>query len=282
MTCENKKRQLPLVFIGAAILAVFLVVAVFSPFLVPHDPFVRVGRPFMPPGEGHLLGTNDIGQDILSELIYGSRLSLGLAVLVALISTGIGTLLGLAAGFLGRPIENVIMRSADFILVLPFLPLVILLAAMLGQGFFQLVLVISVISWPGTTRIIRAQVLKIREKGYILNLQAIGAGPWYLLRRHILREVLPLVTYRAMLTASYAVLIEVALSFLGLGNPLMKSWGSMLYYAQARNATLTNSWLWWVIPPGLCIALLSAGFLLTGLYLETYANPRAARGQADA
>lgn len=143
-------------------------------------------------------------------------------------------------------------------------------------------LVISVISWPGTARIIRAQVLKVREKGYILNLQAIGAGPWYLLRRHILREVLPLVTYRAMLSASYAVLIEASLSFLGLGNPLMKSWGSILYYAQARNAMLTNSWLWWVIPPGLCIALLSAGFLLTGLYLETYANPRVARGQADA
>jgi ABC-type dipeptide/oligopeptide/nickel transport system permease subunit len=282
MTCENKKRQLPLAFIGAVILTVFLVIAVFSPLLAPYDPFQLVARPFMPPGEGHLLGTNDIGQDILSELIYGSRLSLGLAVLVALISTGIGTLLGLASGFLGRPVESVIMRSADFILVLPFLPLAILLAAMLGQGFFQLVLVISVISWPGTARIIRAQVLKVREKGYILNLQAIGAGPWYLLHRHILREVLPLVTYRAMLSASYAVLIEASLSFLGLGNPLMKSWGSILYYAQARNAMLTNSWLWWVIPPGLCIALLSAGFLLTGLYLETYANPRAARGQADA
>lgn len=132
MTCENKKRQLPLAFIGAVILTVFLVIAVFSPLLAPYDPFQRVGRPFMPPGEGYLLGTNDIGQDILSELIYGSRLSLGLAVLVALISTGIGALLGLAAGFLGRPVESVIMRSADFILVLPFLPLAILLAAMLG------------------------------------------------------------------------------------------------------------------------------------------------------
>ncbi len=282
MTCEKQKRQLPLALIGAAILTVFLVVAIFSPLLAPHDPFVRVGRPFLPPGGGHLFGTNDIGQDIFSELIYGSRLSLGLAVLAALVSTGIGTLLGLAAGFLGRPAERIIMRCADFILVLPFLPFAILLAAMLGQGFIQLVLVISVISWPVTARIVRAQVLKIKGKGYILNLQAIGAGPWYLLRRHIFREVLPLVAYQAMLSASNAVLIEASLSFLGLGNPLMKSWGSILHYAQARNAMLTGTWLWWVIPPGLCIALLSAGFLLTGLYLETYANPRVARGQADA
>jgi peptide/nickel transport system permease protein len=282
MTCEKKKRPVPLALIGTAILAAFLIIAVFSPILAPHDPFQRVGRPFLPPGGGHLLGTNDIGQDILSELIFGSRLSLGLAVLAALASTGIGTLLGLAAGFLGRAADSLIMRAADFILVLPFLPLAILLAALLGQGFFQLVLVISIISWPGTARIIRAQVMKIREKGYILNLQAMGAGPGYLLRRHILREVLPLVTYRAMLSASYAVLIEASLSFLGLGNPLVKSWGSILYYAQARNAMLTNSWLWWVIPPGLCIALLSAGFLLTGFYLESYANPRAERGQGSA
>lgn len=282
MTCENKKRPLPLVVMGAAILGVFALSALFAPYLAPYDPNLRVGRPFSPPGGGHLLGTNDIGQDILSELIYGSRLSLGLAVLAALAGTGAGAVLGLAAGFLGRRVESLIMRLADFILVLPFLPLAILLASMLGQGLGQLILVISIISWPATARIVRSQVLKIRTKGYILNLQAMGAGPLYLLRKHIFREVLPLIIYRAVLAGSNAVLIEASLSFLGLGNPAVKSWGSILYYAQARNAMLTDAWLWWIIPPGLCIALLSAGFLLTGFYLESYANPRLTRRQPDA
>ncbi|HSW36528.1 MAG TPA: ABC transporter permease [Candidatus Limnocylindrales bacterium] len=282
MTCENKKKQLPLALAGAVILSIFLIMAIFAPVLAPYDPHQRVGLPFSSPSGGHLLGTNDIGQDIFSELIYGSRLSLGLAVLTALVSTGFGALLGLVAGFLGKRVESVIMRCTDFMLVLPFLPLAILLAAMLGQGFFQLVLVISVISWAGTARIVRAQVLKVKAKGYIFNLQAIGAGPWYLLRKHIFREVLPLITYHTMLSASNAVLIEASLSFLGLGNPLLKSWGSILYYAQIRNAMLTDSWLWWVIPPGLSIAFLSAGFLLIGFYLEAYANPRVERGQIDA
>ena len=282
MTCEKKKGQLPLAIIGTVILVLFALTALLAPVIAPHDPFQRVGMPFSPPGEGFILGTNDIGQDILSELIFASRLSLSLALLAALAGTGLGTLLGLAAGFLGQKAEALIMRAADFILVLPFLPLAILLAAMLGQGLLQLILVIAIISWPATARIVRAQVLKIRAKGYIHNLQAMGAGPLYLLCTHIFREVLPLVTYRAMLAASYAVLIEASLSFLGLGNPVMKSWGSILYYAQARNAMLTDSWLWWVAPPGLCIALLSAGFLLIGFYLEAYANPRLERGSNDA
>lgn len=277
MTCEKKTKQPPIVLTGILLLAVFTVLAVFAPVIAPFDPHLRVGLPFAPPGGSHLLGTNDIGQDILSEVIHGSRLSLSLAVLAAFSSTTVGALLGLIAGYFGKWAGSLIMRCADFILVLPFLPFAILLAALLGQGFSQLVLVITVISWPATARIVRSQVLKIRSKGYILNLQAIGAGPWYILRKYVLREVLPLITYRAMLSASYAILIEASLSFLGLGNPVMKSWGSILYYAQARNAMLTGAWLWWVIPPGLCIALLSTGFLLVGFYLEIYANPRLKR-----
>jgi ABC-type dipeptide/oligopeptide/nickel transport system permease subunit len=279
VTCDNRKKQLPPALIGAVILGFFFIAAIFAPNLAPHNPHQIVGAPFSPPGAGHLLGTNDIGQDIFSGLIYGSRLSLSLAVLTAALSTAVGALLGLIAGFLGKSIESVIMRCADFILVLPFLPLAILLAAMWGQGFFQIVLIISLINWPATARIVRAQVLKIKAKGYILNLQAIGAGTGYLLRKHILSEILPLLIYRAMLSASYAVLTEASLSFLGLGNPLLNSWGSILFYAQARNAILTSAWLWWILPPGLCIALLSAGFLFIGLYMETYANPRIMRVQ---
>lgn len=279
MSCDNRKKQLPPALIGAVILGFFLFAAIFAPILAPHDPHQMVGDPFSSPGSRHLLGTNDLGQDIFSGLIYGSRLSLGLAALTAALSTAAGALLGLIAGFFGKRLDNVVMRCADFILVLPFLPLAILLAAMWGQSFFQLVLIISLLNWPATARIVRAQVLKIKVKGYIQNLQAIGAGAGYLLRKHILSEILPLLIYRAMLSASYAVLIEASLSFLGLGNPLLNSWGSILFYAQARNAMLTDAWLWWILPPGLCIALLSAGFLFVGLYMETYANPRIMRVQ---
>lgn len=270
-----KDRKLFL--IGAAILSIFLLLAILAPVLAPYDPHLRVGKPFTPPGKGHLLGTNDLGQDIFSELIFGSRVSVSLGLMVSLIATAIGSTVGILAGYFRGMLEDLLMRITDLILVVPFLPLVIVIAAFIGSGFWNLIIVLGLIAWPTTARVIRSQVIKVSQKEYILYLQALGASPGYILKKHLLWEIFPLTVYRFMITASQAILIEASLSFLGLGNPLVKSWGTILYYAQVRNAFLTNAWLWWIIPPGLCIAGLAASFLLLGYYVEARVDPRLSR-----
>lgn len=273
----NEKR---LFVVGAALLAVFVILAILAPVIAPYHPDARVGAPFSPPDGRHLLGTNDLGQDIFSELVYGARVSITLGILAATAATVIGALFGIVAGYSRGRTEGVLMRITDLVLTLPFLPLVILVAAFLGPSFLNLVLVIGLITWPSTSRIVRSQVIKAVNKEYILSLKASGASTLYILRKHIYWEVLPIIVYRFMLTASQAILIEASLSFLGLGTPMVKSWGSILYYAQVRNAFLTDAWLWWILPPGLCISALSVSFLLLGYYVEARINPRLLEGPA--
>ena len=262
---------------GVIILSFFAVVALLAPIIAPHDPYERVGIPFSSPGGNHLLGTNDLGQDIFSELVFGSRVSITLGILTAAIAVSIGCIVGILAGYFRGKGEELLMRFTDLILVIPFLPLIIVVAAYLGAGFFNLIIVMGLVTWPATARVIRSQVIKVSQKEYIIALQALGASTPYILRKHIIWEILPFLVYRFMLTASYAILIEASLSFLGLGTPLSKSWGTILYYAQVRNAILTDAWLWWIIPPGLCIALLSVSFLLLGFYVQARINPRLGR-----
>lgn len=262
---------------GVIILSFFAFVALFAPILAPYDPYERVGTPFSAPGGKHLLGTNDLGQDIFSELVFGSRVSITLGILTAAIAVSIGCIVGVLAGYFRGKVEELLMRFTDLILVIPFLPLIIVVAAYLGAGFLNLIIVMGFVTWPATARVIRSQVIKAVRKEYIIALQALGASTPYILRKHIIWEIMPFLIYRFMLTASYAILIEASLSFLGLGTPLSKSWGTILYYAQVRNAILTDAWLWWIIPPGLCIALLSVSFLLLGFYVEARINPRLGR-----
>jgi peptide/nickel transport system permease protein len=273
----NEKR---LFVVGAVLLTFFIILALLAPVIAPYDPDARVGAPFSPPDGRHLLGTNDLGQDIFSELVYGARVSITLGILAATAATVIGALFGIVAGYSRGRTEGVLMRITDLVLTLPFLPLVILVAAFLGPSFLNLVLVIGLITWPSTSRIVRSQVIKAVNKEYILSLKASGASTFYILRKHIYWEVLPIIVYRFMLTASQAILIEASLSFLGLGTPMVKSWGSILYYAQVRNAFLTDAWLWWILPPGLCISALSVSFLLLGYYVEARINPRLLEGPA--
>ncbi len=256
------------------LLAVLGLTALFAPLLSPYDPEETVADPFQPPGRAHLLGTNDVGQDILSELIHGSRISLTVGFLAAAMAVGIGTAVGVASGFLGGWVEMVLMRAVDLVLVVPFLPLMILLAAYLGPSFWNVVIVIGILVWARPARVIRAQVLSVRRLEYVDAALALGARPTRVMLRHVLPAVLPLSLAQFILAASGSILIEAALSFLGLGDPTAKSWGSVLYYAQARSAFLSGAWVWWVLPPGLLITATTLGFALFGHSLEGLFNPR--------
>lgn len=276
VTRRRKRRSLAdrLGQLGAVIVVGMILVAVFAPVLAPYDPAERVGRPFLSPSSEHLLGTNDVGQDLLSELIFGARVSLTVGIVAAAVALLIGTTVGILAGYYPKRLGAVLMRGVDVVLILPFLPLLIVLAAYLGRSLTNTILVIGVLIWAAPARIIRSQVLSLRSREYVLASQSMGAKDRWVIFRHILPRTALLATGSFVRAVSGAILLEAALSFLGLGDPIQKSWGSILFWAQSRGAFLTPAWKWWVLPPGLAIMFASAGFALIAFAVEERINPK--------
>jgi peptide/nickel transport system ATP-binding protein/peptide/nickel transport system permease protein len=260
--------------IGLVIVVALVLVAIFAPVLAPFDPTERVGRPFAVPSAEHPLGTNDIGQDLMSELIYGTRVSLTVGLVAATVALLIGTTIGILAGFYPRVLGSVLMRIVDIVLILPFLPLLIILAAYLGRSLLNTVLVIGILIWAGSARVIRSQVLSLTRRDYVVAARAMGASDLHIIVKHVLPLTLLLAIGEFVQATAGAILLEASLSFLGLGDPLQKSWGAILYWAQVRGAFLTPAWQWWVLPPGLMIMLAALGFALIGFALEQRVNPR--------
>lgn len=262
--------------VGIVLVAGLILTAIFAPELSPYDPTERAGRPFSPPSAEHLFGTNDIGQDIFSELIYGSRISLIVGIFAGAITVVIGLAVGLVAGYfpvMGRWL----MRVTDIVLILPFLPLLIILSAYIGRGIFNTIFVIGLLVWAGTARVVRGQVLTIAQQDYVMAARSLGARDGYILLRYILPQVMLIGIGEFVQATSAAILLEASLSFLGLGDPIQKSWGTILYWAQVRGAFLSPAWVWWVLPPGILISLTTLGFALIGFSLEQYVNPRLRR-----
>ncbi len=275
-TTKRRRVQLPqrLGQLGGVIVASMILVAILAPWLSPYDPAERVGRPFSSPSAEHLLGTNDVGQDLLSELIYGTRVSLTVGIIAAAVALLIGTSIGILAGYYPKRLGAFLMRGVDVVLILPFLPLLIVLAAYLGRSLTNTILVIGVLIWAAPARIIRSQVISLRSREYVMASQSMGAPDKWVIFRHILPRTALLATGSFVRAVSGAILLEAALSFLGLGDPIQKSWGSILFWAQSRGAFLTPAWKWWVLPPGLAIMLASLGFALIAFAVEERINPK--------
>jgi len=259
---------------GCAILLIYIFIAVFAPLIAPYDAFSDRDSPYLSPSPNHLLGTNDIGQDIFSELIMGVRPSLIVGLIAASVSIAIGMVAGVCAGWFGGIIDGALSAVCSFFITIPFFPLVIILSALIGGGTLTPAIILGLLGWPGIARVLRSQTLSLRERQYIHDIQAMGAGSLYILKRHVLRELLPMAAYRFILSFRSGILAEATLSFLGLGSPLSKSWGNILYYAQARSAFLTGAWRWWVLPPGLALSGLVFALLLISYYLEGKIDPR--------
>ncbi|MGH4018547.1 MAG: dipeptide/oligopeptide/nickel ABC transporter permease/ATP-binding protein [Pseudonocardiaceae bacterium] len=258
---------------GATVLGSLVTIALLAPVLAPYDPTARAGIPFSEPSAAHPLGTNDIGQDLLSELLYGARISLLVGVVAALAATVVGTAVGVVAGYARGWPDAALMRLVDVVLALPVLPLTIVIGVFLGPGLATQILVIASVIWAGTARELRSQVLSLREHDHIQALRAMGAGPAHVLPQHVLPAVAPLVVPQFVLATKTAILLEASLAFLGLGDITAKSWGTMLSLAQSRSAFLTDAWLWWVLPPGLAIAVTVLAFALLGYAFEERARP---------
>lgn len=261
---------------GLGILSVFILTAIFAPFLAPYDP-CEMFEPMAPPDSQHVLGTNDIGQDIWSELIYASRISLFIAFTTSIIATFIGTLSGLFSGYYER-FGFFVMRVVDLFLALPRIPLIIILAVFMPTSIWNLIIIFVLFGWPITTRIIRSEVLTLRTRPYIDSERMMGAGDLYILGRHILPNIFPLVVVQFVMEARHVILAEAGLSFLGLGDPTSKSWGMMLHYAfEYPTIFISEVWKWWMLPPGLCIVVVILALVFVGFALEEILNPRLRR-----
>ncbi len=255
--------------IGLAGLGILVILGAGSTWLAPHAPDTLAGPILAPPGRPHLLGTNGLGQDILSQVLAGCRVSLAVAVAVGVAGTTLGFLAGAAAGFHPRRLGVFIMRVVDGLMAIPRLPLIILLAVFLRPRLVNVIGVLVFLSWPGVARTIRAQVLSLRERDYLRFVRFSGGGFFYVMRHHLWRELLPLLLAKATATAGHALLAEAGLSFLGLGDPTLKSWGSMIRSGLDYPGILwTPAWSWWLLPPSFMVSLALLSFTLVGYGLD--------------
>ena len=261
--------------IGAVLLLLVIMLALLAPVLAPEElldvtRITALGNE--PPSLQHALGTDPSGRDILTMLLWGSRASLLVGFAATAMSMVIGTTVGMMAGHFTGAVRAVMMRIVDFFLVVPSLVLAIVLSSVLTRGLWTIVIAIGVTSWASTARVVRSQTLTIEARPYIERSVALGAGHLHILGRHVLPAVLPLVLANTTLTVGSAIIAESTLSFLGLGDPSVVSWGSMLKSALDTGAATAGYW-WFVLPPGVAIVLVVLCFTLVGRALEAVLNP---------
>ena len=266
----------PFAIAGLIIYVAFVLVAIFADLLATHDPneilFLESGRlaRSIPPGAEHFLGTTNLGRDIYSQLILGTRGALIVGVTAAFAVVTVGTVIGLVSGYLGGLIDTLLMRLADIALGIPFLPFVIVLVAFLGPGMWNVVLGIALLLWPNTARVIRSQVLSLRERSFVEAARVTGSGTWRVLFVHIAPNILPLSLLYGSIAVGWAILTEASVSFLGFGDANTISWGYMLQDAFISQALSRGAYHWFV-PPGLCIVLVVvAGFFISRGYEELF------------
>jgi peptide/nickel transport system permease protein len=259
--------------VAVAVIGLFVFIAIFGAVLAPDDPRASSVDVLAAPSRSHLLGTTENGSDVLSQLLVGARVSIVVGFAAALISSALGALVGLVGGYFGGWPDRGLDALENWFLVLPTLPLMIVLTRLLSPSLFVLIMVIGLTSWAGTGRIVRAQVLTLRERAFVERARALGAGDGYIIRTHILPNTLPLIFANTVLIVAVAILSEAALAFLGLGDPTKISWGTMLENAFDAGAPSAGAW-WYVVPPGLCITLLVLAVAVLGYLFEEHVNPR--------
>ncbi len=266
----------PLGKVGVILLIFVFVLSAFGPIIFKFDPkqvATSAQELLQPPSAQHWLGTDELGRDVFRATLAGSRISLLVGLLATVISIVVGTVIGLAAGYYTSFWGSLLMRITDFFLVLPLLPLIIILAAIFRQSFIITILVIGLTSWPSTARIVRSQVLSLRERQFVERIRALGATDLRILGLHILPNVMPLIFANTVLVIAGSILSEATLAFLGLGDPVRVSWGTMLHFAFVSGAGGRGAW-WYLIPPGIGIVFVVLGFILTGHTLDSLLNPR--------
>lgn len=246
--------------IGLAIILFFIFIAMFAPYLAPYNP-KQVGTPFQEPNASHLLGTDDMGKDLFSQLIFGTRISLFIGILAAIISIIIGVAVGLLAGYYRGFLEDVLMGTTDVFLMLPALPVMIIIASYLEPSIWNIVLVVSLLWWCPTARVVYAKVIQIRGMNYIDSGKVMGMSDLAIMLKHVLLNSREIVFAKFPMAVASAMLAEASLAFIGLGDPFNISWGVMINNAFTRGGFAQHMY-WWYLPPGILISVVAFSFIL--------------------
>jgi peptide/nickel transport system permease protein len=259
--------------LGLVILVGMVGMAVFAPVIAPYDPMAQdFTDKLAEPSLEHPAGTDDAGRDILSQAIYASRPALIIGLFAALLVTGLGTSIGVVAGYFGGWIDDALMRLVDFTYGIPLLPTIIIIVTLLQTSMIVIILGIAIILWRGTARVVRSRVLTLKQMSYVKSARAVGASDYRIMVHHILPNVLPLTVLYASFAVGWAILTEANVSFLGFGDPNLVTWGRMLLLARQSQALLLGLW-WWFLVPGLMIMLLVVGVFMVGRAYEEAINP---------
>ncbi len=267
--------------VGFITLSLIIIVVIFAPLIAPYGPSETVyradGTPAMlePPSLKNWFGTTNLAEDVFSQTLLGGRIALLIGLISGAWVTILGTNIGLIAGYFGKWVDDLLMRITDIAYGIPFLPFGIVLVAILGASKWNIILTICVLMWRTSARVIRSQVLSLKERPFVQSARASGAGDLRILYKHIAPNVLPLTFLYTAISVGFGVTAEASLSFVGLGDPSEISWGRMLYYAFWAGAMRT-AW-WWIIPPGLCIGLLVISCYLIARGYESVVNPKLRR-----
>jgi len=264
-------RKNPPGLIGLGLLGILVMAAVAAPVLTSYSPFAPSADILAAPSAEHLLGTNDIGQDLFSRVIYGTRTSLAVAFCTGLLATLLSALLGGSAALIGGAYARFVMRLADVFLTLPNILVIILIAAYVRPGMGLLIMVLSAFSWPGSARVIRSQTLSLKQRSHVWAARTFGAGEFYLLVKHIIPDLVPILITVFVQHARQAVFMEAGLAFLGITDPTMVSWGAMVH--KALEFSYLGIWHW-LLSPGIALSLTVISFALVGYALEQAVNPR--------
>jgi peptide/nickel transport system permease protein len=260
--------------IGLTIVLIYVAIAIFAPLIAPFDPVARVGRPHQAPSAEHWLGTTRMGRDVFSQLIWGTRTSLMVGIVAGLIVTAIGTAIGITAAYFGGWIDDVLNFLTNVVLVLPQLPLLLVLAAFLGQvGPWAIALIIGLTSWAWGARVTRAQAMSLKTRDFIQASAMIGEPTWRMILVEMLPNLLSIIGFNFIGSVIFTIITEATLEFLGLGSPLATSWGTMLYNAQTASAIMVGAW-WEVLAPCAAIVLIGIGLSLMNFGVDEIANPR--------
>jgi len=269
----------PLAKAGAVVLILFAILAIFAPFIAPYDPEEiledKAGTwlTYKTPSPRFWLGTTDMGRDILSQVIYGTRTAFMVGVLAAVMVVVIGTVIGLVAAYFGGWVDQVVMRLVDVVYGIPFLPFAMVLVTVLGGSQWNVIIAISVLLWRETCRVVRSQVLSLKERPFIEVARSSGAGHLRLIFVHLAPNVYPLSVLYGVFAVGWAIITEAGLSFLGFGDAKSMSWGKMLQEAYAAQALSQGAW-WWIIPPGVAIVLMVMSTYFIAQGIEQVVNPK--------
>lgn len=263
----------PVAIVGLVIIGIFVVLALLSPWISPYSTSEQTCAVFAPPSSAHWLGCDDGGIDVLSLVLQGGRISLFVGLVSALIAIVIGAAIGLLSGYFGGWVDVVLMRITDYFIVIPQIVLMIVVAAVWGPSLGHVILVIGLLMWTSTARVIRAQVKTLRERTYVKRAESIGAGHIRIIVRHILPQLGPLIIANTVLAITVAIFNETALAFLGLSDPVAITWGTIMEHAFDRNAISTGAW-WAIVPAGVAVAVFIVGCYLFGNSIEDALNPR--------